>query len=361
MQRNWILQSTRVAGTLIAILVATPSVFGQRPLSVSPQEAAQRAQYEADLQQVVNDKLSYAVSIVAKWEEFARQSGRWNDTSETDLQNALMALDPQTLLAAGKATTYQGMLRVLATGRPEQPLVPGQVAQTPLSDTLGDLGDDLVYTPITPCRIVDTRVAGGSVAGGSVRFFDVDGSNLSSQGGSPTGCGLPFGVPRAAAMTVTVTGPLGPGWFTAWAFGPQPLSSVLNYFAGQTTANTTIVPIVPGTGPDFSLYSFATADAVIDVVGYFAAPAATALDCTTVTSAITPVAVNVWTPVVASCPAGRTATGGGYDTPEGTLGYPGVWLTNHSNGNGWVTWVDNQSGGTRSIQTFVNCCRVPGR
>ena len=278
-----------------------------------------------------------------------------------DLLNALMRLDPANLLAAARATSFEGMMRVLATGRPEQPLVPGQTAQTSLSEQLGDLIDDLVYTPVAPCRLVDTRVAGGAIAGGSVRAFDVDGTNLSGQGGSATGCGLPFGVPRAAALTITVTGPAADGWLNAWGLGAQPLSSVVNYFAGQTAANTTIVPVVPGGGNDFSLFSSASAHAVIDVVGYYAAPVATALDCTTVTSAVTAVPVNAWTPITASCPAGRSITGGGYDTPEGTLGYPGVWLTNHANGNGWVTWVDNQTNGPRNIQTFATCCRVPGR
>jgi len=139
------------------------------------------------------------------------------------------------------------------------------------------------------------------------------------------------------------------------------LSSVINYSAGETVANTTIVPIVPGPGADFQIYAFATTDVVADLVGFFAAPVATALDCITVSSALTAVPVNAWTNIDASCPAGRTATGGGYNTSEGTLGYPGVWITTLPAGNGWRTWVDNQTNGPRSIQTFCNCCRVPGR
>lgn len=163
-------------------------------------------------------------------------------------------------------------------------------------------------------------------------------------------------------MTITVTQPVAAGYFTAWGLGAQPLVSVLNYEAGATIANTTIVPVVSSAGADFSLYSFATAHAVIDVIGYFAAPEATALDCITVDSAVTAVPNNSWTPIDANCPAGRTATGGGYDTTEGTLGYPNVWITTRPhNGNGWRTWVDNQTGGSRNIQTFVRCCRVPGR
>ena len=230
-------------------------------------------------------------------------------------------------------------------------------------EALGDAGADLVYTPVTPCRIVDTRSTdAGAIIGNTTRSFDMDGTNFSTQGGFAGSCGIPSAVARAVVMTITVTQPNAAGWFTAWAVGgAQPLISVLNYDTGATIANTTIVPVNPGAGADFQLYSYATAHAIIDVMGYFAPPAATALDCTTVTSALTSVANNAWTAIDATCPAGRTATGGGYNTPEGTGGYPGVWITTLPNGNGWRTWVDNQTGGNRNIQTFVRCCRVPGR
>jgi hypothetical protein len=76
---------------------------------------------------------------------------------------------------------------------------------------LGDFTKDNVYTAVTPCRIVDTRVAGGQFGGNVLRQYDVDGPNLSAQGGSGTGCGIPNGVAASVAMTVTVTGPGGPG------------------------------------------------------------------------------------------------------------------------------------------------------
>ena len=215
---------------------------------------------------------------------------------------------------------------------------------------------------MTPCRIVDTRVAAaGAIIGNTTRTFDMDGTNFSTQGGKDSSCGIPFGVASAVVMTITVTQPATAGYFTAWGFGTQPLAAVLTYAANQTIANTTIVPVTAGAGNDFILYSSATAHAVIDVSGYFAAPTATPLDCITVSSAATAVPVNAWTAVDASCPAGRAATGGGYNTPEGTLGYPGVWVTTLPISNGWRTWVDNQTTSSRTIQTFANCCRVPGR
>ena len=88
-------------------------------------------------------------------------------------------------------------------------------------------------------------------------------------------------------MTLTATAGNATGFFTAWAvFFPQPLSSVLNFTVNQNIANTTIVPVLPGAGADFNVFSGgATVHAVIDVVGYFAAPEATALECNTQISA----------------------------------------------------------------------------
>ncbi len=145
-------------------------------------------------------------------------------------------------------------------------------------NVLGDFSKDNVYTAVTPCRIVDTRVAVGQFAGNSVRTYDVDGTNFAAQGGSAAGCGIPLGVASSVAMTITVTTPGGSGYLTAWGLGVQPLSSVLNYATGETIANTTIVPVVPGTGADFSIYSSGgNPHVIVDVVGYFAAPSTAAM------------------------------------------------------------------------------------
>ena len=164
-------------------------------------------------------------------------------------------------------------------------------------------------------------------------------------------------------MSVAVTQPDAAGFFRARAFGgTQPSTSFLNFVAGQTITTNAIIPVNPGGGDDFNLFSAgATVHAVIDVVGYVAAPVATALDCTTQISALTAIPPNAWTAVDANCLAGRTATGGGYFSNEGTGGYPGIWVLTIPNGNGWRTWVDNQASGNRNIQTWVTCCRVPGR
>jgi hypothetical protein len=130
-------------------------------------------------------------------------------------------------------------------------------------------------------------------------------------------------------------------------------------------ANSTIIPTFPGGGADFSVYvAGGNTHVVIDVLGYFAAPVATALDCTSVPSATTPIPNNNgFTSVDAFCAAGRTATGGGYDGPS--IPAPGFFVTSlpivSGSTTGWRTWVNNQSGSSHNIQTYVNCCRVPGR
>src|SRR6266481_9173480 len=96
-------------------------------------------------------------------------------------------------------------------------------AQTPPSQT------DLAYTAITPCRLLDTRVAGGTLAAGQARAFHVKGANLSGQGGSSTGCGV-GSTATGAIINFVATVPSGTGYLRAWAYpAAAPLAAVLNY------------------------------------------------------------------------------------------------------------------------------------
>ena len=74
---------------------------------------------------------------------------------------------------------------------------------------------------------------------------------------------------------------------------------------------------------EFSVFTFG-ADVIIDVVGYFAAPVATALQCTPVASSPTAIPVSADTLVaLPSCAAGYTRTG---SSCSGTAGIPGGYL-----------------------------------
>lgn len=82
-------------------------------------------------------------------------------------------------------------------------------------------------------------------------------------------------------MNVTVVTPSGGGYTTVYPYGAsQPLAASINYTTGAIVNNTVIVRIPsPLTIKDFTVYTFAKADYVADIVGYFSPPEATTLDC----------------------------------------------------------------------------------
>ncbi|HLK54861.1 MAG TPA: hypothetical protein VKU42_15480 [Candidatus Angelobacter sp.] len=125
----------------------------------------------------------------------------------------------------------------------------------------------LAFFPVTPCRLVDTRLAaaplgGPSLVASTARTFPV----LSSP------CNLPA-TAQAYSMNFTSV-PNGPlNFLTTWPAGQtQPLVSTLNAGTGTVTANSAIVPA--GTNGDISVFVTNNSDLVIDVNGYFAPPAA---------------------------------------------------------------------------------------
>ena len=77
---------------------------------------------------------------------------------------------------------------------------------------------EFLYTPVHPCRIVDTRKAGGAISVDGIRSYDVHGY-VSHQGGNYYGCFSPKGEPRAVHINVTAVPVAGNGWLTAYPYG----------------------------------------------------------------------------------------------------------------------------------------------
>ncbi|HEY1206350.1 MAG TPA: protease pro-enzyme activation domain-containing protein [Bryobacteraceae bacterium] len=120
----------------------------------------------------------------------------------------------------------------------------------------------LLFVPVTPCRVVDTRNAGGPFGGptmtaGSSRSFSIPQS----------GCNIP-GTAAAYSLNVTVVPQGSLSYLTLWPTGQnQPFVSTLNSSGGIVTANAAIVPA--GTGGAVSVYVTGTTDVVLDIDGYF--------------------------------------------------------------------------------------------
>lgn len=114
----------------------------------------------------------------------------------------------------------------------------------------------------SPLRVVDTRR--------TTRIGSADGSAgplvVELAGSVPTGS-------VAAALNVTVTNTSSPtvgiGYLTVSPCGAPPTVSTLNFRAGQTVANSVIVPL--GSTARFCIYAYGVTDVLVDVLGAFSA------------------------------------------------------------------------------------------
>jgi hypothetical protein len=156
----------------------------------------------------------------------------------------------------------------------------GEEPESVTAQALGDAESDLLFVPVEPCRIIDTRLAGGLLAAGAVRHFEVAGTaNFESQGGKAGGCGVPLGAstPLAAAVVINViaVGPQGPGHLRAWEFSQAPPNaSIINYanVGGLNIANGVVLPIagVSSLDKDLSIDANVSSTFIVaDVTGYF--------------------------------------------------------------------------------------------
>lgn len=135
---------------------------------------------------------------------------------------------------------------------------------------MSDVTPGIAFVGVAPCRLVDTRIttlpnfpAGygpPSMTAGAPRNFD-----LNSDSQCP---GIPSGV-DAYSLNVTVTNTLGPGFILIYPQGgAQPTVSTLNYVAGDTLANSAIVPA--GTNGGVTVIAGVSGtNLIIDINGYF--------------------------------------------------------------------------------------------
>jgi hypothetical protein len=128
----------------------------------------------------------------------------------------------------------------------------------------------LVFYPLTPCRVMDTRLpigplGGPMLTGGASQTVPM----LSSS------CGLPA-TAAAYSLNMTVVPPDTLNYLTTWPSGAaQPLVSTLNDPTGTVVANAAIVPA--GTGGSIDVFVTQQTHLIIDVNGYFAPPGARGL------------------------------------------------------------------------------------
>lgn len=300
--------------------------------------------------------------FVSKWGAYVQrvygvQPGTWAKR----IGPSLGTVDGDNLRNALTRDTFEGAMSELTGdgGRLTDAQMKAKLIAAGGEKALGALTNDVVYTPIQPCRIVDTRsTAAGAIANNSTRsFVGINASSFTSQGGSSTNCGTLGLNATALALNVTAVTPSGAGYATVYPFGTaQPLASSVNYTAGAIVNNAIIAQIPnPLSSFDFTLYTFAQSHYVIDIVGYFAPPVATALQCvdtanTTVANIAAGGTANANAP---ACPVGYTQTATNCETSS--------WLMPIVFSHAGTCSARNNDTTPQDLRASRTCCRVPGR
>jgi hypothetical protein len=337
--------------------------------------------------------------IEAKWGNVMRLMKRWDASSFQQFQVGYRNYPVSILEQALAADTFDGMQSALdsyapvkaqqtmAKAFPMGKIQPGD-ASNPLvveahqlvGKALGDNANDLVFVPIAPCTVWDTRFASGApyvgaIGPGVTRQFwshwNGSGGDFSSYGGNPA-CTeanqtmLNGGRPFAAMMIVYINNPAGNGWLTFYRDGdPDPSNATISvyYSTGPTRTQTVISKSSRGYGTgtyDIAVTGrFSTADASASVVGYFIKPQVTALECVQVDGAVVAIGAGVRsTGSTPACAAGSTAVSGGIQTgindnqvlnALGPLGTSFFWS------------MTNNTAASKNYTPSTTCCRVPGR
>lgn len=307
--------------------------------------------------------------IVTRWgvhvqETYRADVRKW----AMDMVPTFSRVSMDTLGRAARARSFDEMNNALlgdaaAREYPNLAVAVG-MGKLPLPEkALGDAATDLVYVPVTPCRVLDTRVAGGVIPANTTRDFDITSvTNYSIQGGDASNCnGVgAAGSFAAAVINFTVVTPSAAGYVTAFPYlASQPLAATVNYTAGDIRGNLAIVKLDQGpSAAELSVYTFAQTHLVGDIVGYFTAPN-DALECvnTTVqTFTITANTTNFFNNP--TCPTGYTAT-----TPYCWTASTGVYSQGsgyNANATGNATfcaWM-NTTASSQSVFGGNVCCKL---
>lgn len=217
-----------------------------------------------------SERAQWVYRIVAKWADHVQEAYRTDPRRWADGMAPAFARSPLSALRkAAEAHSFSSMNDAL--------LSPSAAMRTTTSTSdakaLGDPDQDLVYVPVTPCRILDTRIAGGPIAANGVRHFDLaDVVNFSGQGGDTSHCNVGNkGSFAAAAINFTVVSPDIAGYITAFPhLVSRPSAATINYVASDIRNGFTIVRLDQSSAThEFNVYSVAQTHLVADVVGYF--------------------------------------------------------------------------------------------
>ena len=351
-----------ISKSLIACAIAASLVTGAYAVASSSKTNTALAMKGVGAPMAWPERKALITTVVHKWSAYVQKvHGIKPQVWARSMGGTFASADPANFRRAAKMTTYEGMIATLLGQKTTDAKIIDTLAKSSSAATLASLASpasELVYTMIQPCRIIDTRVIDTKMDPNEEYDYEASrpGGNFTDQGGSDTDCGMPAD-PAAVVMNVTVVAAEGSGFLTVWPYGTaMPLTSSNNYSIGRNTGNEIIVRQTIGDLKDFGMYANRKVHVVADVVGYFAAPTATALDSSVANGVDNQVATGTAYSATATCPAGYSVTGGG------TMASPNTALLTQSEsypsaGDTWTVSGMNLSGSDVVVHARAVCAR----
>ncbi|MCL4849599.1 MAG: hypothetical protein KJ066_23850 [Acidobacteria bacterium] len=350
-------------------VVATASAQDQG--EVYTMTAERSRQVQTTLSAIEADKAGFVHQLLMSWTPYV-------DNAQYDLFGELQAIALRApawqLYGASLVGDFKTMVRILRGEEGAGRYVNG--LSQPEARVAADSGwevvepdafptgteDNLVYVPIAPCRIVDTRGSGartGVIPNNGTRSFDLEAEGLTSGQGSVASCpGLPGFSHFGWAANVTVTGFTAIGGLKAWGFTKtEPNASIINFSPGQSAvANGVVLTGCYACGDDITIRAFGSqTHVIIDVMGYFRSAETSQAAVTRVAGAET--SVGAWGFVTGgACPAGTQLIGGELDWLGGAL----VMVGEMASVSGAMRfWAVNQDGVQRPAIAYSVCQDTP--
>ncbi|MFT3791354.1 MAG: hypothetical protein QM741_09770 [Rudaea sp.] len=355
----------RFTASLLSLAVGAAFAGGPRTTSTNPAVDTQAlARAEA--------KFAHALQIVDQFKAQATAEGITGDTWRFEMVANLMKGSEANFASVSLARSYtDAMSASIAVAHA------GNAASAPSNDSaaaadssassvaagLGSATTDLVYVPISPCRIVDTRVGGAPVPAGTVKSYFFYASNVGNGSCSVTGQipGTTAAAAFAANVTVAESGitgiPVG-SYLQIYPQGGSTTTSFINFGPGEVIANAGVISLNQANG-EFSVVSNAPTQVIVDTFGVFIAPQPTALECTTVDGTTVSLSANGGVSYIqaGTCPSGYTQTAT-YCVSDFLLS-SNVYTLNVLSASCLMKNLDPSN--AHNAVASARCCRVPGR
>jgi hypothetical protein len=346
--------TTKFRACLAGAIMLALSCAAQTAHALDAKEILDRTQPNVMLGTALNRSVVIE-GLVSMWGDDVEASGAM---TKKQLKEVLKGLRADHLLSASTAKSAPALLDIISTAV----IGPAGVEAHAALKVVGSSTSDLVFTPVAPCRLVDTRLVGGAWTPSTTRsYVGYTATDFAAQGGSATNCSIPANA-AALAIEAIALSPPADGWFFLWPANiTHPATSTFNYGPALSVISFgTILPVDSANNNGFKADSSQASQLIVDVVGYFETTSLAAANVTQVSS----VAVldsggynHVNSPV---CPSGRILVSGGcHNSVSGTVVLTDSNINDVGGGPFWYCYFKNNGASSADIIATANCMATP--